>query len=150
MIKCFVVHQGVADLYELFGRESDVIFFPEAGMSKLELAIGCSFKKDIVTESEQLISCFNHNHVYIREYGEWVRPDFQTYACSYSRIRSWMGYVHEIPIATYSKSEILGTKASIYLRYIQKHRNEDPLKLAVRVANYPMPDDVREYLLKKI
>lgn len=104
--KCYVVHQGIVDLYKLFNGEK-VNFFPESGMTGLALQIGCRFVDSIATESAKLISCYDYRDVYIYRNGEWINPDRQTYGCSFNMIASQvLGYQSTIP------SVVLGGKTA--------------------------------------
>jgi hypothetical protein len=94
---CYVAHQGIADLHKLLNGER-LIFFPESGMTGLELQIGRVYEDSIVTESAKIISCYKRQNVYIYRDGEWVNPSRQTFACSFNIIStSVLGYKSTIP-----------------------------------------------------
>lgn len=86
---CYVAHQGVADLFKLFGEKRvDLLFYPENGLTSMDRRIGIKYIKSIVTESAQMICMYDAKDVFIWRNGEWVNPDRQTYGCSYEIIES--------------------------------------------------------------
>ena len=104
--KCYVVHQGFGDLFEMFGRE-DIIKYPEHRMNSFQRRCGIMYEKSIVTESAQLISCYDRRNVFVWENGEWVNPDSQTFGCSYEYIESdVLGFNNSIPYSVLSSDMI--------------------------------------------
>lgn len=86
---CYVAHQGVADLFKLFGEKRvDLLFYPENRLTSLDRRIGIKYVKSIVTESAQMICMYDAKDVYIWRKGEWVNPNRQTFGTSYEIIES--------------------------------------------------------------
>jgi hypothetical protein len=98
--KCYVVHQGFGDLYAMFGyKRHDLITFPENGLTSIQRRIGIKYTRSIVTESAQMISCYDRNDVYIWRDGKWENPDIQTYGASYELLESdLLFFDHSIPM----------------------------------------------------
>jgi hypothetical protein len=116
---CYVAHQGIADLSKLFnGKRVDLYFYPETDMSALERYVGVKYVKSIVTESAELICCYDSNNVYIWENGQWINPRFQTYGTSFRLIESrLLKFTHDICLSIIggeSKSALVNTIKKIY------------------------------------
>lgn len=108
--KCYVVHQGFGDLYAVFGyNRHDILTYPENGLTSTQRRIGIKYSKSIVTESAQLISCYDRNDVYIWRDGEWIHPDIQTFGASYELLEdNLLFFDHSIPMNIYNSE--LGQK----------------------------------------
>lgn len=82
---CYVAHQGLACIPDLFGGERvQLNFYPETGLTALERQVGVLYVDSIVTECVKLVSMYNNSDVYVWENGEWVNPRFQTFGCSFN------------------------------------------------------------------
>jgi len=104
---CYVIHQGFGDIYEMFGGRTDLIMYPENRMNLFERKCGVRYENSIVTESSQLISCYDRRNVFVWENGKWVNPEDQTYGCSYEIIDSnILGFHSSIPYIVLSSDMI--------------------------------------------
>ena len=95
---CYVIHQGIVHIPDLFdGQLVKFVFYPEYRMTALKRRIGVRFEDSIVTESAQLISCYDKRNVWIWDNG-WVNPEDQTYGRSFEFIESdLLGFDSSIP-----------------------------------------------------
>ena len=116
---CYVAHQGIAPLYEMFGGRTKLDMYPETGMSLFERQCGVVFKQSIVTESVQIISCYDRSDVYIWRDGGWVNPNAQTYGTSYNILSNRiLGFKSNIPISIMSHKMIKIVEDKIKAFYV--------------------------------
>ena len=115
---CYVVHQGFGDIYEMFGGRTDLLNYPEKSMNQFKLRSGIRYEKSIITESAQMISCYDKKNVYMWENGEWVNPDEQTFATSYEIIESEvLGFTNSIPMNVINSESVKELKLKLQEQY---------------------------------
>ena len=115
---CYVVHQGFGDIYEMFGGRTDLLNYPEKSMTQFKLRSGIRYEKSIITESAQMISCYDKKNVYMWENGEWVNPDEQTFATSYEIIESEvLGFTKSIPMNVINSESVKELKLKLQEQY---------------------------------
>lgn len=115
---CYVAHQGIANLADMFEGRPSIEFYPESGYTLLELCKGVSFNEPIVTESPWIVSCYNDSKVFVWENGKWENPRFQTYGCSINILMSRIFKISStIPIRVESSVKASATEEAIRAIY---------------------------------
>lgn len=115
---CYVIHQGFGDIYKMFGGRTDLLNYPEHRMNQFDLRSGIMYKKSIITESAQLITCYDRKNVYIWEDGEWVNPDEQTFGTSYEIVETnILGFNLSIPMIVFGSETITTLKNKLIKQY---------------------------------
>ena len=116
---CYVVVQ-VGVLSPIAKHKNDLIWYPERSMTMLDTINYRPYIQSIVTENPWIIACYDAENVRVwdSEYGEWKRPDRQTYGAAISSIINMIGVRREIPsIAWDGGTEIEELKSKIQQSY---------------------------------
>jgi hypothetical protein len=116
---CYVAHQGISDIIKLFdGKRVDLEFYPETELTLLERKTGVKYNKSIITESVELICCYDSSNVYIWQEGKWVNPVYQTYGTSFRILENrLLGFRGDICMNIVSGTDAVATANKIKDQY---------------------------------
>jgi len=144
---CYVLHQGIADVYKLIGRaKNEMIMWPERSLTMLELRKGIRYERSIVTENPHMIAVYDKRKVWYWDKGQWKNPMNQTYGGSYSSISIHVLKINStIPFNVISRED--GDIAELQTR-LQYEPEMTPLQIRTFIANLPIEHERKVALMK--
>jgi hypothetical protein len=106
---CYVLLK-INKIHPITYRRHEFIWYPEEGMSLLDVITYRPYKKSIVTENPWIISCYDRSIVRVWNSEDlcWEFPNFQTYGASVNKIMMCLlGICQTIPSFVLGNSETI-------------------------------------------